>query len=61
MQAFNFITTENDIGQRIDKLISVKLENFTRAKAQLLITKGLVFVNGKEINPENYNFMREIK
>src|SRR5215471_6779900 len=47
MATFNIAPHEQDVGERLDKLITVHLSSLSRVKVQQLIKDGLVKVDGK--------------
>lgn len=47
LEKFEFIVSENEIGQRLDKFININLENSTRAYIEKLIDNSCVELNGK--------------
>lgn len=48
-EIFDFIVTEDDSGNRIDKFLGERLENQTRSAIQKLIENGKVSCSGKKI------------
>lgn len=50
MQRIELVVEETESNLRIDKFLSVKINDFTRAKAQLLIKSEAVTLNGKAIS-----------
>ena len=50
---FEFTAATENIGERIDKLLSVQLPEMSRSALQKLVTDGCVLVNGNSVN-KNY-------
>jgi 23S rRNA pseudouridine1911/1915/1917 synthase len=43
-----FIVQEEELGQRLDKLLSLRFPSFSRTYFQSLIEKGFVLINGEQ-------------
>ncbi|MCR5542259.1 MAG: RluA family pseudouridine synthase [Ruminococcus sp.] len=50
---FEFTAATENIGERIDKLLSIQLPEMSRSALQKLVTDGCVIVNGNSVN-KNY-------
>lgn len=53
MERINYTIDENEAGNRLDKILSEKNEDFSRSRIQQLLDQGLIFVND-EIKKNNY-------
>ncbi|MEG0176714.1 RluA family pseudouridine synthase [Anaerorhabdus sp.] len=53
MEKINYIIEENEVGNRLDKVLCARSEDFSRARIQQLLDQGLIHVND-EIKKNNY-------
>lgn len=57
MERINYLIDETEEGGRLDKILSEKSEDFSRARIQQLLDQGLILVND-EIKKNNYKVKR---